>query len=195
MNILFVTLAVVVLSTVYASLCEWLLHKYVMHRPLLGFISPYQAHTLTHHRIFKSNASYHLKDPADKPKIRMAWWNGPILVFLALLSISWVIVLPNPWVIFVTAGAVFSLYYVTYEYIHWCMHLPRTRRRVLERFKVFEMLNGHHLLHHRYPAKNLNVVCPLADILFGTHLVRSPVCFAQAFGHSVPNVQPSSCLS
>ncbi len=38
--------------------------------------------------------------------------------------------------------------------------------------------------------KNLNVVLPLCDLLFGTLLVRSPVKFAQATGPAVPDVQP-----
>lgn len=38
--------------------------------------------------------------------------------------------------------------------------------------------------------RNLNVVLPLFDWIFGTLLLRSPVKFAQATGPSVPNVQP-----
>jgi hypothetical protein len=34
------------------------------------------------------------------------------------------------------------------------------------------------------------VVLPLADLLLGTLMLRSKVCFAQATGPSVPNVQP-----
>jgi len=79
-------------------------------------------------------------------------------------------------------------YYATYEYIHWCMHLPKKRN--LERSGVFFRLNGHHLLHHRYMGKNFNVVLPLADLLLGTLLLRSPLHFKQARGPSVPDVQP-----
>jgi len=50
-------------------------------------------------------------------------------------------------------------YYAAYEYIHWCMHLPR--KRYVERSGIFFRLNGHHLLHHRYMHKNFNVVFPL----------------------------------
>ena len=62
--------------------------------------------------------------------------------------------------------------------------------RNLERSGIFFRLNGHHLLHHRYMHKNFNVVFPLADLCFGTLLVRSKVQFKQAEGPSVPNVQP-----
>jgi sterol desaturase/sphingolipid hydroxylase (fatty acid hydroxylase superfamily) len=68
------------------------------------------------------------------------------------------------------------------------MHLPRKRH--VERSGIFFRLNGHHLLHHRYMNKNFNVVLPLADLCFGTLLLRSKVHFQQASGPSVPNVQP-----
>jgi hypothetical protein len=38
--------------------------------------------------------------------------------------------------------------------------------------------------------KNFNVVLPLADLLLGTLLLRSKVCFPQARGAAVPDVQP-----
>ena len=81
-----------------------------------------------------------------------------------------------------------AAYYGVYEYIHWCMHLPKKRN--VERSWIFYRLNGHHLLHHRYMHKNFNVVLPLADLLTGTLMLRSKVCFAQALGPRVPNVQP-----
>ena len=81
-------------------------------------------------------------------------------------------------------------YYATYEYLHWCMHKPK--RRVVERSGLFFLLNGHHLLHHRYMYKNFNVLLPLADLCLNTLVVRSNVCFAQARGEGVPDVQPKA---
>jgi sterol desaturase/sphingolipid hydroxylase (fatty acid hydroxylase superfamily) len=87
-------------------------------------------------------------------------------------------------------GAVLACigYYAAYEYMHWCMHLPK--RRNVERTGIFFRLNGHHLLHHRYMHQNFNVVLPLADLCLGTLLLRSKIHFKQAEGPSVPNVQP-----
>ena len=81
-----------------------------------------------------------------------------------------------------------TLYFTAYEYLHWCMHLPRKRH--VERSGIFFRLNGHHLLHHRYLGKNFNVVLPLADLCCCTLLLRSKIAFAQAQGPSVPDVQP-----
>jgi len=176
------------LATIYASFFEWLLHRYIMHRPFGNFTYPYERHALIHHRIFKADPSYHLIREEDKHTIPMAWWNGPVLVVVGMLPFfvaSW---LTGHWAFIIGATTACSCYYGAYEYIHWCMHLPR--KRYVERSGIFFRLNGHHLLHHRYMKKNYNVVLPLADLFLGTLLLRSKMHFKQAEGPSVPNVQP-----
>lgn len=180
-------------SVVYASVAEWLLHKYVMHQPLGRFTYPYKAHALTHHGLF-SGLDYHLKTQS-KDKVRMAWWNGPVIVALGIVPFFTVTMIfhlygwtPGAWLIFGSALVVASGYFATYEYLHWCMHVPKDRWH--ETTRVFRRLNGHHILHHRFPQKNFNVVLPLADYLFRTLLTRSPVRFAQVRGPSVPDLQP-----
>ena len=56
----------IIVALMYASICEWLLHRYVMHRPLWKFRYPYKAHALTHHRIFGYDETYHLINENDK---------------------------------------------------------------------------------------------------------------------------------
>ena len=175
------------LAVIYASFFEWLLH-----RPLGSFVYAFRAHTLTHHRIFKADESYHLHDFKDAHTIPMARWNGPVLIALMLLPF-----IGAGWALgssAVTWGGVLevSIYYSVYETLHWCMHQPGERS--VERTGLFFRLNGHHLLHHRYMRKNFNVVLPLADLCLGTLLLRSKVHFAQATGATVPNVQPRELL-
>ena len=162
-------------------------NKYVMHRPVPFFNYPFKAHTLTHHHKFRADESYHLQTEADKTTAPMAWWNAPAIWaphLAPVLGLQWWVGKPIAWGIFVAMVG----YYATYEYLHWRMHIPRKRH--VERSGIFFRLNGHHLLHHRYMGRNLNVVLPLFDWIFGTLLLRSPVKFAQATGPSVPNVQP-----
>jgi len=120
----------------------------------------------------------------------MAWWNGPILVLLASLPLLIASVIFRRWGLWCGAGIACIAYYATYEYLHWCMHLPKKRH--VERSGIFFRLNGHHLLHHRYMHRNFNVVCPLADLCLGTLVLRSKVHFKQATGPTVPNVQPKT---
>lgn len=176
------------LGVVFCSVFEWTLHRFVMHRPVGKFRYPFEAHALVHHRIFKADHTYHLIHEHDKKTIPMAWWNGPVLVALGLLPFLIFAVLSHKWGVVCGAAVASSAYYTAYEYMHWCMHLPK--RRHVERSGIFFRLNGHHLLHHRYMKKNFNVVLPLADLFLGTLLLRSKVHFKQALGPSVPNVQP-----
>ncbi len=164
-----------------------MLHKYVMHRPVGPFRYPFQAHAIVHHGTFKADHSYHLQDEADKHTVPMAWWNAPVMWLLHIGPVLLFQHLLGQPVAIGLLGAMI-LYYATYEYLHWCMHIPRNRK--LERSGLFFRLNGHHLLHHRYMHKNFNVVLPLFDVLFGTLLTRSLVKFAQASGPSLPDVQP-----
>ena len=179
-----------VIAVVYASLFEWALHRYIMHRPLGKFTYPFKSHALVHHRIFKSDHTYHLVHEPDKWTIPMAWWNGPVLIAVGMTPFLAAALVSGKWGIFCGAVLACSAYYGAYEYMHWCMHLPR--KRSVERSGIFFRLNGHHLLHHRYMGKNFNVVLPLADLSLGTLLLRSKIHFKQAVGPSVPNVQPKA---
>lgn len=189
---LFWTTVGVVLGAVFASFFEWALHRFLMHKPQGILRYPFERHTLIHHQIFKADHTYHLHKEQDKYTIPMAWWNGPVLIGICQLPFIIAAVVSRKWGLVVGAGVVCTLYYAAYEYMHWCMHLPK--RRHVERSKIFFRLNGHHLLHHRYMHKNFNVVLPLADLLLGTLLLRSKVKFAQAVGPAVPNVQPKENL-
>ncbi len=177
-----------VVAVIVGSFFEWALHRFVMHRPVGRFTYAYKAHALVHHKVFKSDESYHLLDEKHKATIPMAWWNGPVLVMVFVLPFIGAALLLSSWGVVLGALAAVSAYFAAYEYMHWCMHLPKARR--IERSWIFRRLNGHHLLHHRYMRKNFNVVFPLADLCLGTLMVRSKCHFAQVTGPSVPNVQP-----
>lgn len=159
-----------------------------MHRPVGPFTYPFRTHALVHHRIFRADHSYHLIDEKDKWTIPMAWWNGPVLVLLCVVPFGITAWLLGQWGFLIGGVVSLSSYYAVYEYLHWCMHLPR--KRGLERSGLFFRLNGHHILHHRYMHKNFNVVLPLADLCLGTLILRSKIHFPQPLGPSVPDLQP-----
>lgn len=168
----------------WCSICEWMLHKYVMHKIPLGFTYAYKAHTKVHHNIYKSDETYHAQFGDDGKKIPMAKWNGIVIASLAGL----------PWLIvgikyFMLSFIVALCYYGVYETLHWYMHLPK--RRKIEYKTWYRKLNGHHILHHRYMNKNFNVVLPFADWIFGTLIKRSPIKFNQVpKSYCVPDLQP-----
>jgi hypothetical protein len=177
-----------ILGVVFASFFEWTLHKYFMHRPMGDFDYAFKAHAVVHHQTFKADHTYHLINEKDKKTIPMAWWNGPLLVALCQVPFAVAGAFMGNYSILIGSFIACSAYYGAYEYMHWCMHLPKKRN--IERSGIYFRLNGHHLLHHRYMHKNFNVVLPLADFCLGTLLLRSPVSFAQPTGPFMPNVQP-----
>lgn len=177
-----------VAGIIFASFFEWTLHRFLMHRPIGGFDFAFKAHALVHHQTFKADHTYHLIHDRDKELIPMAWWHGPILIVLSQVPFIGAALALGNWALVIGSVLAGCTYFAAYEYLHWCMHLPRKRN--IERSGIFFRLNGHHLLHHRYMHKNFNVVFPLADLCLGTLLLRSKVCFAQARGYCVPDVQP-----
>jgi len=194
MNPTLLTLVVSFVSgVIFASFFEWTLHRFVMHRPIFGLDYSFKAHALVHHHTFKADHTYHLIDEKDKETIPMAWWNGPAIVLTGMIPVVLIAWALGNWTITVGAFVAFCLYFAAYEYMHWCMHLPKARR--VEKSWFFYRLNGHHLLHHRYMHKNFNVVMPLADLCLGTLLLRSKIKFPQATGPAVPDVQPCETVS
>lgn len=180
----------------FASLFEWMLHRYLMHKKfkILGweFSYAFKAHAGVHHHVFKADETYHVQSRADEKLIPMAWWNGPVLVLIGSIPFALLSCLVGHWWPIVLGGVGgCAAYYGAYESMHWCMHKPLLKQRLVERFWFFSRLNGHHILHHRYMHKNFNVVLPVWDYLLKTLLTRSLIMFPQpAVGPSVPDVQP-----
>ena len=120
-------------------------------------------------------------------------WNGPAIIAVGMIPVLGLAWGSHRWDASIGTLLAFITYFCAYEYMHWCMHLPKARR--VEKSWVFYRLNGHHLLHHRYMHKNFNVVLPFADLCLGTLLLRSKIRFPQALGPAVPNVQPHHGIS
>lgn len=195
MTIALIVFATLLVGIPYASIFEWTLHRHVMHRPVGNFRYAYNAHALTHHRLFGADQTYHLHPNNVLHKIPMAWWNGPVLIFvsglpffLAAVPVYFFLDGYSAITIILTALILLGSYYGIYEYIHWCWHLPRNRK--IERLRIFQYLNGLHIVHHRHMGYNFNLVVPFADWLFGTYLPRAKKPFVQVRGSGVPDVQP-----
>ena len=168
----------------WCSICEWLLHRFIMHNTLFGIKYPYETHAKVHHVVFKADETYQLQKVEDKKTIPMAWWNGVVIATLSSLPLLYFGLK-----FFLLNFVIAYCYYLVYETLHWYMHLPK--RRFVEYRNWYKKLNGHHILHHRYTNKNFNVVLPFADWLFGTLLKKSPIKFAQVKeSYCVPNLQP-----
>ena len=151
----------------YASFFEWTFHRFVMHNPDV-WSYPFRAHTLVHHGVFRFDRSYHLQRDEDKGFVTFAWWNAPVLLALHAPFVLGTQALSGLQIFWGGITAM-CFYYFLYEYLHFVMHVPRNRW--IERTALFRWLNAHHRNHHKRHDRNLNVVLPLPDWLFGTLVI------------------------
>jgi len=149
----------------YASFFEWVLHRFLMHQPIWSY--PFRSHALIHQGVFRSGPTYFLLQDKNLKKIRFAWWNAPLILSLHAPMVLWTQHLLQMNVFFGGMAAL-GFYYFLYEYLHFCMHVPKNRW--LEKAAWFRWLDSHHHMHHKRHFNNLNVVFPLADLVFGTFL-------------------------
>lgn len=171
MMVALVALAAFAGGIVYCSFFEWTLHKYVMHKPLFGFFKyPFRAHAQIHHRVFEWQETYSLQKEEDKTLVPMAWWNAPVIIAAnspVYFGVGMLCGLGafSAYFWFGALGAMSSMivYYITYESLHWCMHVPGDRW--FQKTWWFRWIDDHHRMHHKRPMTNLNVVLPLADFV------------------------------
>ncbi len=171
MNYLWLQLAAFCGTFLYSSLFEWTLHRFFMHQVTFGIVYPFRAHAQVHHQVFKSDYTYHLQPGVNPKLITFAKWNYPFLLALN----SPIIVALEMSGLRVTLGIVLGMssYYFLYEYLHYAMHRPTGR--FFESWKVFKFIDHHHLIHHKYMHRNLNVVLPLVDTVLGTLMLKTKV--------------------
>lgn len=161
---LVIALAVLPVGIVYASFAEWIIHSWLMHRPFFRLRHFFHGHAKVHHRRYQSGATYAVGDRA-RTDLTFAWWAMPFPVLFHvpfLMAIALWLSLPAALGLLVA----FILYQASYEYLHYCMHVPTGRW--FEGSWVFRWIDAHHRQHHRKYGTNLNVVLPIADFLLRT---------------------------
>ncbi len=148
---------------------EWMLHKYVMHRPqkLSGLRAIYDRHTLTHHQFF-TDQEMRFRDQMDW---RVTFFPPYALIIFILMSLPAVAVLhylatPNVgWLFAVTTTAT----YLIYEFMHFCCHVDENW--FVRHCPLVNTLRRHHTAHHNsriMMEQNMNLTFPIADWMFGT---------------------------
>lgn len=154
---------------IYAPFLEWNLHRHLMHTKRKWFSYPFEAHTITHHGMYRGDEkTYVAHEGSDEKKIPMAWWNGLVMTAISTIPFAIIGYLNSSKSIPIQIFCAVGLYYCTYEYFHWCMHLPK--QRWFECKQWYKNLNERHRLHHVSMGKNMNVILPVWDIFRGTYL-------------------------
>jgi len=146
---------------------EWWIHRYVMHRPVKGFMGIYKRHTLAHHQFFT-----HIEPTIDNTRdFRIVFFPPYALVAFMALSVPPAAVLglvglPNAgWLLLITNVGL----YLNYELFHFCCHVKDDR--VVRRIPLVNSIRRHHIAHHNTALmmeRNFNLTYPIADWFFGT---------------------------
>lgn len=158
---------IVPVAFVTANVFEWWLHRYVMHRPIKGFMGIYKRHTLAHHQFFTQD-----EPTVDSTRdFRIVFFPPYALITFMAMSVvpAWVLHAlgaPNAaWLLLCTNTAL----YLNYEFFHWCCHVKDDR--IVRHIPIVNSLRRHHIAHHN-PAimmeRNFNLTYPIADAVFGT---------------------------
>lgn len=156
-----------VFSCVLMSFVEHQVHARIMHqRFFLSNKFPILEKVFLHHAgLHHSTYAVAFTDPpvprGDDKGIRLSILEGvgESLIFAFLISF----VSKIGAIVFVL---VVALHHMIWNAIHLEMHKPEGR--FFSQWPVYKYLARHHLMHHKYPSKNMNVVFPLADLVLGT---------------------------
>ncbi len=146
---------------------EWWIHRYVMHRPVKGFMGIYKRHTLAHHQFFTD-----LEPSFDSSRdFRIVFFPPYALVAFIGLSIPpaailYAVGLPNAgWLLLITNVAL----YLNYELFHYCCHVKDDR--LVRHIPLVNSIRRHHIAHHNTAImmeRNFNLTYSIADWFFGT---------------------------
>lgn len=150
-----------------ANIFEWWLHKYVMHRPIKGFMGIYKRHTLAHHQFFTE------VEPAfdNNRDFRIVFFPPYALVAFIAMTLPAVgffhlVGLPNTgWLLLITNVGL----YLNYELFHYCCHVKDDR--IVRHIPFVNTIRRHHVAHHNTAImmeRNFNLTYPVADWLFDT---------------------------
>ena len=152
---------------VVSNVFEWWIHKYVMHRPVPGFMGIYKRHTLAHHQFFTEN-EYTVDNSRD---FRIVFFPPYALVAFIALSVPPAAALiasglPNAgWLLLITNIGL----YLNYELFHYCCHVKDDR--IVRHVPLVNSIRRHHIAHHDQSImmqRNFNLTYPIADWFFGT---------------------------
>jgi hypothetical protein len=159
--------AVVPVVFLACNIFEWWIHRFVMHRPIKGFMGIYRRHTLAHHQFF-TDAEPTIDDSRD---FRITFFPPYAMVTFLAMSVPPAVILGflwsanAGWLLMCTTTAI----YLNYELFHWCCHVKDDR--IVRHVPFINTIRRHHIAHHNTAImmeKNMNLTYPIADWLFGT---------------------------
>lgn len=153
---------------IFASLVEYIAHKFPLHRPIKPLTKAYLEHTIRHHHFYTHDA-IEFEEPRDFFQVFFPVWGVALIQYGVGLPASLLVgelISPNSGYLFMIVG---SMFFFIYETIHMICHLKTTHWA----FKIPGLLfiREHHRIHHhkgKMGRYNFNIVLPIWDFFLGT---------------------------
>lgn len=153
-----------VVAFVWCSFAEWVLHKFIMHRPFKLIPYGYE-HVTSHHAKFGGDESYHVREEWQKNHVLFTWKEyvlAPLICSALYVSVELAVQKPI-WIGCVLATLA---YLQAFNSLHWRWHVPSDTW--FQRTRIFRWMKERHRVHHLDQDTNYNLILPLGDWLFGT---------------------------
>ncbi len=161
---------------VLASLVEYLLHRYPLHRRMRALPLAYERHTLLHHHYY-TEAAIEAFEGREYRFVFFPVWGVTLIQYGINLPMSLIV----GWTLGQRFGALAlvagPLFFFLYELVHGLCHLPlasitwRALRRLPLAGWALWQLREHHRRHHDKALMgraNFNIVVPIWDLILGT---------------------------
>lgn len=145
---------------VYASLLEWLVHRFGYHEARVWRAAT-EAHRLHHDVRYPETAFF---ERGNDYASSQPFWLEALYVLLHVPVFS-VLAVFSP-AAALASGTVVALYATLAHYVHPLTHL-RTGKRY-EKTRVWKRIVARHVRHHHEQKVNFNVLLPLGDLVFGS---------------------------
>lgn len=165
-------LLVIPTAFIFASLVEYIAHKFPLHRPIFPLKKAYFEHTVRHHYFYTHNAIEY-EETRDFYQVFFPVWGVALIQYGVGLPASLLVgrlVSPNSGFLFMIVG---SMFFFIYETIHMICHLKDSHWI----FKIpgMRFIKNHHRIHHaksKMGKYNFNIVIPIWDFLLGTMITQ-----------------------
>jgi hemolysin III len=174
----------ILITPALASPYEWMVHRYVYHRPAIPFLRRIYSVHLAHHHLYFPTYRYVTGGPPRRIPVfggevsevcTSSWGNALVRAshFLFYLALGLILICLPAWLLTMNLalllGSLLSLVVISnlFVTVHDAIHRPHSHR-LLQRQPWFGFLDEHHYIHHVDEQANVNFLLPLADLLFGT---------------------------
>jgi hypothetical protein len=163
-------LLTVPITFLLANFVEYRGHRGPMHHRLPARAILFERHTQQHHRYYTHEAMSYEGTRDFKmvlfPPVMLFFFLG--VVGAPVAALLFLVASRNVAFLYVATA---MAYFLTYEWLHFCHHLPADGP--LGRVGFLRRLRAHHQAHHdpgRMTEGNFNITFPICDWLFGTRL-------------------------